>query len=74
MGGGARQRLWLPPGLVTFVFYVHPVSGGEALTSWPLLFWNPIIPPEFREPSYMAESPLLTLAHDGQLPPSFSGM
>lgn len=63
-----------PSVLVTFVFYVHLDSGGEALMSWPLLFWNPIIPPESREPSYMAESRLLALAHDGQLSPSFSGM
>lgn len=63
-----------PSGLVAFVFYVHLDSGGEALASWPLLFWNPIIPPESREPSYMAGSPLLTLAHNGQLSPSFSGM
>lgn len=43
-----------PSGLVAFVFNVHLDSGGEALMSWPLLFWNPIIPPESREPSYMA--------------------
>lgn len=41
-----------PSGLVAFVFNVHLDPGGEALMSWPLLFWNPSFPLSLREPSY----------------------
>ena len=43
------------------------------MDTWTLLFWNPIIiPTEGREPSDMAEPPILTLVYSGQLLLNFS--